>query len=209
MQIRLAQKDDQRRIQPIKGNHRTESREYRMPETGEPTISDAQFRGIVTRELNRSATEDEIALLKRLHTRWREVLVELRSHAESHIGLINKDIAIEHQRCLEMGPSGKHVWFQNKIALEQRRAAAGNFIRKVQVRLAQIRSLRQQEAAVVRSDDMTYWRMRAKQLTHLCNEIMQAEIAKEGGNDWMLVQRIQVALAKLPEAPYAEQHVSA
>jgi hypothetical protein len=175
-----------------------------MPETSEQVISDAQFQALVTRELNRSVTEEETVVLKGSLARWREVLVALRSHAERHIERINQELQIEHQRCMEMGPSGKQVWFRNKIPLERRRSASSNFCRKVQVRLALIKSLRQQEALVTRSDDMGYWRARAKRLAHLCNEIMNAEIAKEGDNDWALVQRIQMALADSPEEHFAE-----
>jgi hypothetical protein len=92
-----------------------------------------------------------------------------------------------------MGPTGKSIWFRYKLQAERRKSATGNFVRKVQLRLVQIRSLRQQEAAFGR--DEIYWRTRAKRLGQICNEIMQTEIAKSSGNDWVLVQRIQSALA--------------
>jgi hypothetical protein len=164
-------------------------------------MSDAQFRAIVSRELNRTATVDEIAFLKQLEIipRWREALVQLRTHAENQITLINNEMAAEQQRCLDMGPSGKEMWFRYKASAERRKASAGNFIRKVQLRLSQIRSLRQQEAVqVAYSQDAAYWRNRARRLGQLCNEILQAEIAKPSGNNWTLVQRIQSVLAESP-----------
>ncbi|MBA3822414.1 MAG: hypothetical protein H0X24_00760 [Ktedonobacterales bacterium] len=173
-------------------------KEYRMPGNLDTKMPDAQFRTIVTRELNRAATEEEIAFLKRpdVLPRWREVLVQLRGRGEMQISQINHDMLAEHQRCIAMGPIGKTTWFLYKSDAERQKSAAGNFIRKVQLRLTIIRSLRQQEAAVIRTDDTTSWRARAKRLGHLCHEIMQAEIAKPTGNDWTLVQRIQTALAE-------------
>jgi hypothetical protein len=141
----------------------------------DPAMSDARFRNLVTRELNHAATEDEIAFLRRpdVQPRWREALIYLRVHAEAQADLIVREMAAEHQKCLAMGPEGKSIWFRYKEQAERRKASAGNFVRKVQLRLSFIRSLRQQQAAVVR--DETYWRSRARRLGQLCNEIMQAE----------------------------------
>ena len=177
-----------------------------MADELDTNMSDAQFRTLVTRELNRAASEVEVTFLKRadILPRWREVLVQLRGRGEMQISQINHEMLAEQQRCIEMGPSGKALWFRFKSQAERRKAAAGNFIRKVQLRLTLIRRLRQQEATVARTEDATYWRARAKRLGRLCNEIMQAEIAKPTENDWTLVHRIQIALANAADETNAE-----
>lgn len=167
--------------------------------TGSPdaTMTETQFRHLVTRELNHQATEDEIAWLKHPTNlpRWREMLVTLRSRVEGQIERINQDMLDEHQRCMTLGPEGKQIWFSYKSNAEKQRSAAGNFIRKVQLRLSLIRRLRQQQAIALPPEEVAYWRARARSLAHLCHEIMEHEIAKPAGNNWILVQRIQTILA--------------